>query len=381
MQAPNDLWLFFAMVFCVILLPGMDMAFVASSARTRGLRGGLVGVAGIIAAGVLHTIVGATGVAALLLLWPAAFNALLVAGALYMVWVGVSILRSTDAEPSASAAAPPRGAIFRRAVLTCLLNPKAYAFMLAVFPAFLRSTTYSMPVQTQRLGAVIAVTQLLVYGAVALFVASAKQWTGAGPNGQRAAVRAVSAALIGGAALTLAFAWQPAHAQPTENPTMTTSASHSSLSDFDFFIGSWRVAHRRLKERLAGSYEWVEFAGTTVAQKTLGGLGNMDDNVLELPGGTYRAVTLRSFDTGSQQWSIWWLDGRDPGKIDAPMVGQFRDGVGTFYADDTFAGRPVRVRFLWSLPRPDHPRWEQAFSTDWGATWETNWVMDFTRSG
>ena len=141
------------------------------------------------------------------------------------------------------------------------------------------------------------------------------------------------------------------------------------------------MAHRRLKERLTGSGEWIDFAGTAVVQKTLGGLGNMDDNVLELPGDAYRAVTLRSFDAEARQWSIWWLDGRDPGKLDAPMIGHFEDGVGAFYADDTFAGRPVRVRFLWTLPRPDHPHWEQAFSTDGGVTWETNWTMDFTRSG
>ena len=212
MQASTDLWLFFAMVFGVIVLPGMDMAFVASSALTQGLRGGLTAVAGIVVAGMIHTIVGATGVAALLVLWPAAFNALLVAGAVYMVWIGTAILRSASAAPSAStAAAPPpaQGAIFRRAVLTCLLNPKAYAFMLAVFPAFIRSTTYSMPVQAMRLGAVIAVTQLLVYGGIALAVGSAQHWSGASDRGQRWAARVVGVALIGGAALTLAFAWQP----------------------------------------------------------------------------------------------------------------------------------------------------------------------------
>ena len=208
MQASTDLWLFFAMVFGVIVLPGMDMAFVASSALTRGLRGGLTAVAGIVFAGMLHTAVGATGAAALLALWPAAYNALLLAGAVYMVWIGASILRSASAAASTStAASSPSGAIFRRAALTCLLNPKAYAFMLAVFPAFIRSTTYALPVQALRLGAVIAITQLLVYGAVAVFVA--QRWTGASEQGQRWAARIVGAALIAGAALTLAFVWQP----------------------------------------------------------------------------------------------------------------------------------------------------------------------------
>ena len=215
MQASTDLWLFFAMVFGVIVLPGMDMAFVASSALTRGLRGGLTAVAGIVVAGALHTIVGATGVAALLLLWPAAYNTLLVAGAVYMVWIGASILRSANASSTSSAPAatrPAEGTIFRRAVLTCLLNPKAYAFMLAVFPAFIRSAEYTLPLQALRLGTVIAVTQWLVYGAVAVFVAQAQRWTGASERGQRWAARVVGLALLVGAVLTLGFAWQPVSA-------------------------------------------------------------------------------------------------------------------------------------------------------------------------
>jgi hypothetical protein len=160
---------------------------------------------------------------------------------------------------------------------------------------------------------------------------------------------------------------------------MNVSANQSRASDFDFFIGSWRVAHRRLRERLVGSNEWVEFAGTTVVQKVLGGMGNIDDNTLELPGDPYRAVTLRTFDVKTQQWSIWWLDGRNPGSLDTPVVGEFQDGVGTFYANDTLGGRPIRVRFVWSIPSHNTPRWEQAFSADEGRSWETNWSMEFTR--
>src|ERR1700722_7165373 len=123
----------------------------------------------------------------------------------------------------------------------------------------------------------------------------------------------------------------------------------SGVHDFDFLIGCWNVQHRRLRERLANGHDWVDFKGTTVVQILLGGNGNIDDNVLELPGETYRALSLRSFDPKSQLWSIWWLDGRSPqGPLDPPVRGRFQDGVGTFYADDTFNGRPIRVRFVWS---------------------------------
>ena len=156
---------------------------------------------------------------------------------------------------------------------------------------------------------------------------------------------------------------------------------HDPMRDFDFFIGSWKVCHRQLKARLAGCSEWVEFAGTCATQTTLGGQGNMDDNFLDKPDGAYRAVTLRAFDPRTGTWSIWWLDGRYPGKLDVAMVGRFDDGVGTFLADDEFAGKAIKVRFLWSHITPSSCRWEQAFSEDGGRSWETNWIMDFTRVG
>jgi hypothetical protein len=66
----------------------------------------------------------------------------------------------------------------------------------------------------------------------------------------------------------------------------TTTEPRSAVHDFDFYMGSWRIHHRRLKERLAGNDEWEEFEGTSVAWPLLGGAGNVDDNVLELPAGT-----------------------------------------------------------------------------------------------
>jgi hypothetical protein len=164
-----------------------------------------------------------------------------------------------------------------------------------------------------------------------------------------------------------------------DSKNIVVDARAASATDFDFFIGTWRIHHRRLKERLVGCSQWELFEGRSKAQKLLGGLANVDDNLLHLPDGDYRALTLRSFDVATGQWSIWWLDGRHPGRLDAPMVGSFTGGVGHFYADDTYNGQAIRVRFLWTKRSElGQPRWEQAFSIDGGATWEVNWVMDFT---
>jgi hypothetical protein len=168
-------------------------------------------------------------------------------------------------------------------------------------------------------------------------------------------------------------------AQPEQIRKGEEKKDMRGVKDFDFFTGEWRVHHRRLNERLANSHEWIEFDGTCAVRKILGGLGNMDDNVLDMPGGAYNAVTVRTYDPVKEQWSIWWIDSRHPGSLDPPVVGRFENGVGTFYADDHFKGKPIRVRFLWTQ-RSSTPHWEQAFSTDGGKTWETNWTMDFERT-
>ncbi|MES2988129.1 MAG: DUF1579 domain-containing protein [Pseudomonadota bacterium] len=152
-------------------------------------------------------------------------------------------------------------------------------------------------------------------------------------------------------------------------------------NDFAWQEGRWAVRHRKLRERLTGCQEWDEFLGSCTAWRVLGGQGNIEDNVMVTPAGTYRAIAVRAFDPASGSWSIWWLDGRWPGAMDVPVRGSFEEGVGTFLADDVFAGKPVKVRFVWSHITEGSARWEQAFSGDDGASWEVNWVMDFTRAG
>jgi hypothetical protein len=157
---------------------------------------------------------------------------------------------------------------------------------------------------------------------------------------------------------------------------MTASSAH----DFDFLHGQWQVTHRRLKERLCGSHAWETFDGQCRVWPVLGGAGNVDDNLLHLPAGSYRAATLRTHDASTGHWSIWWLDGRHPGRLDVPVVGGFDQGVGIFHADDVLDGRPIRVRFRWSHTGTPTPFWEQAFSADGGGSWEINWTMRFERT-
>lgn len=151
-------------------------------------------------------------------------------------------------------------------------------------------------------------------------------------------------------------------------------------ADFDFLHGSWSVRHRRLAERLAGCAEWDEFGGTMECRPLLDGLANVDDNVIDLPAGGYRAVTLRWFDPGSALWTIHWIDGRAPG-LDPPMIGSFDGVVGSFHGADRLDGRAVKVRFLWDRITRQSARWQQAFAWADSDEWETNWIMEFGRVG
>ncbi|MGD8379463.1 MAG: hypothetical protein PVI56_07620 [Gammaproteobacteria bacterium] len=154
---------------------------------------------------------------------------------------------------------------------------------------------------------------------------------------------------------------------------------HDPAHDFDFFYGRWQIHNRRLAKRLQGSHDWIEFEATDDCQPLAGGIGNHD---------TYRTshwphfvgVTLRLYNPAKRQWALYWVDNaQHPGVLQPPVVGGFHGKTGLFYGKDTYAGQAVTVRFTWSITGPDSAHWEQAFSTDGGKTWETNWVMDMTR--
>ena len=162
------------------------------------------------------------------------------------------------------------------------------------------------------------------------------------------------------------------------NPTDQSRLAKPGAADFDFLFGTWRVHHRKLKQRLAGETDWIEFEGEMICWPLLGGLGNVDDNLLDDPSGAYRAMSLRCYDLQAGRWSIRWVDARTM-QLEPPVHGQFVDGLGTFQGEDTFAGKPILVRFFWSDITPDSARWEQAFSDDSGTNWEPNWIMIFKR--
>jgi len=161
--------------------------------------------------------------------------------------------------------------------------------------------------------------------------------------------------------------------------TLSVPASaNTGLRDFSFQEGGWTVRHRRLRKGFVGSHEWIEFGGTCTSGPLMAGMASYEDNFLDDPAGAYRAEGLRRFDPRTGLWSIWWWDERFS-EIEPPVTGKFEKGVGTFFGDTVWQGKPIKVRYIWDMPKPRVPHWQQAFSLDNGANWETNWYMEFLR--
>ena len=148
--------------------------------------------------------------------------------------------------------------------------------------------------------------------------------------------------------------------------------------DFDFETGTWTTHLRRLRSPLSGASAWVEYEGTTVVRKVMGGRANLVELVVDGPAGRIEGLSLRLYEPKTRQWTLNFSNIAD-GLLTVPMIGGFRDGRGEFFAQDTFNGKPILVRFVITPTSPDSCRFEQAFSADGGKTWEVNWIATDTR--
>lgn len=139
----HDLGLFVATVFVLNATPGVDMVVTASRTLQHGWRGGLATALGVNAGCVVHTLVAAFGLAALLSASAAAFALVKWVGAAYLLWLAIGLLRGALRGDVATAARVPRAAsasgwaLFRQGLLTNVLNPKIALFFLALLPQFI----------------------------------------------------------------------------------------------------------------------------------------------------------------------------------------------------------------------------------------------------
>jgi len=161
-------------------------------------------------------------------------------------------------------------------------------------------------------------------------------------------------------------------------PVFAQNLPRDGQHDFDFEIGTWKTQLRRLQRPLSGSTTWIEYEGTTVVRKVWNGRANLVELKADGPAGHFEGLSLRLYNPQSRQWSLNFANIND-GTMTTPSIGEFKNGRGEFYNQDTYNSRAILVRFVITKVTENSYRFEQSFSDDGGKTWEVNWIAIDTR--
>jgi hypothetical protein len=161
-------------------------------------------------------------------------------------------------------------------------------------------------------------------------------------------------------------------AQQSSNP-LSIPAKRDGQHDFDWEIGTWKTHLKRRLRPLTGSPAWVEYEGTTVVRKVWNGRANLVELDVAGPAGRIEGLSLRLYNREARQWSLNFSNIAG-GTLSPPTIGEFKNGRGEFYNQETLNGRAILVRFVISPIDKDTYHFEQAFSDDGGKTWEANWI-------
>ncbi len=151
------------------------------------------------------------------------------------------------------------------------------------------------------------------------------------------------------------------------------------IQNFDFLIGKWKVVNKRLKERLQGCDEWIEFQANMETKSFLNGLGLMDEMKSSHFGDDFIGLSIRMVDPKTNIWTIYWADTSSPENyLKEQVKGVFNDGIGVFYGRESYLGTEYQLRFTWKKHSESTALWEQAYFDEKSKEWETNWTMEFT---
>jgi hypothetical protein len=187
--------------------------------------------------------------------------------------------------------------------------------------------------------------------------------------------RIVLSSLLVGSLLPFSALTQAAAAEP-EQPS--SSALRDGEHDFDFNIGLWHTHIRRLVHPLTGSNDWVELDGTVRVRKVWNGRAQLEEIDAHGSSGQLEGLTLFLYNPQAHQWGQYFVS-KAEGVLNQPLIGEFKNGRGELFDQESFNGRSIFVRFVWSDVTPDSHHVEQSFSDDGGKTWEPNFVATLTR--
>jgi hypothetical protein len=165
--------------------------------------------------------------------------------------------------------------------------------------------------------------------------------------------------------------------RPSDLGGRPTAPTRDGSKDFDFAIGTWKTHIRRLLHPLTGSNEWTTLDGTVVTRKVWKGRAQLEEIEADGPIGHFEGLNLFLYNPRARQWGLYWSSSED-GVLGVPTVGEFKNGRAEIFDQETYNGRTILVRGIWSEIKANTHRFEQSYSDDGGKTWEPNFIAEKT---
>jgi hypothetical protein len=160
--------------------------------------------------------------------------------------------------------------------------------------------------------------------------------------------------------------------------TQAAAASRDGAHDFDFDLGVWKTQITRRLHPLSDSKETMQLNGTVTVRPIWGGKGQVEEIEADGPKGHWEGMTLFLYDPDARQWSMNFANSA-AGKLTTPMIGGFSNGRGELFGTDTFDGRAILVRAVWSEFTPTTHTYQEFYSADGGHSWDLAFTAHKTK--
>jgi hypothetical protein len=177
--------------------------------------------------------------------------------------------------------------------------------------------------------------------------------------------------------LILALSLLPGLGHPNSAQDKGTVAERDGQHDFDFIFGRWKI-HTRTHAH--GSKTWSEYNGIGTYEKIWDGRAILNEFETDGQAGHIEGLGLQTYNPQAHQWSLYWVESSD-GILGVPLIGQFKDRLGEFFAQDNVDGKARLVRYIWSKMTKTSAHFEESLSDDGGKTWDAIWISDMARTG
>jgi|SRR5579859_7250104 len=191
----HRLALFLAAAFLLAITPGPGIFYVLARTLTGGRREGISSSLGTFIGGLFHVCAAALGISAILAASAVAFHTIKYAGAAYLIWLGIRMIRTRNAQMPFSAR-PSQGA-FRQGIFTEALNPKTALFFLSFIPQFIAPERGHVFLQFVILGAISVILNTTADLVVVLLAAPLERKLRASPGFRRRQRIASGTGMIG----------------------------------------------------------------------------------------------------------------------------------------------------------------------------------------